>query len=146
MSNLHISASLKAGAARVDITPPAGVPMWGFAKRASPATGSLDPLFARVLVLEAGEKRLALVTLDSGRAFGPAPLAQMCRKKVSAIAEFQEAVEINHGDAQGYYHLAKAYRRAGEAARGIEALEKFSQIKVQRKEEEGWEVLFHIAR
>ncbi|MGO8792253.1 MAG: neutral/alkaline non-lysosomal ceramidase N-terminal domain-containing protein [Terriglobia bacterium] len=60
--------SLKAGAAEVDITPPVGVPLWGYELRES--TGTLDPLYARVLVLEVGDQRLALVTLDLGRTFG----------------------------------------------------------------------------
>ncbi|MBI3665725.1 MAG: neutral/alkaline non-lysosomal ceramidase N-terminal domain-containing protein [Acidobacteria bacterium] len=68
---------LKAGVAKVDITPPPGVPMWGYARRKGTATGTLDPLLARVLVLEAGSKRLALVTLDLGRPFGPASLEQL---------------------------------------------------------------------
>jgi neutral ceramidase len=62
------AAALKAGVAKVDITPPVGVPLWGYELRDS--TGTLDPLYARVLVLEAGDKRLALVTLDLGRTFG----------------------------------------------------------------------------
>jgi hypothetical protein len=61
-------ATLKAGVAKVDITPPAGVPLWGYTLRDS--TGTLDPLYARVLVLEVGDKRLALVALDLGRCFG----------------------------------------------------------------------------
>jgi hypothetical protein len=51
--------------------------MWGFAARVSPATGTLDPLWARVLVLEVGERRLALVALDLGRPFGPGSLARL---------------------------------------------------------------------
>ncbi len=43
-----------------------GVGMYGFTNRKGGATGVLDPLMARVLVLEAGEKRLALVALDLG--------------------------------------------------------------------------------
>jgi neutral ceramidase len=62
-------ATLKAGVVKVDITPPCGVPMWGYELRE--ATGTLDPLYARVLVLEVGENRLALVALDLGRSFGP---------------------------------------------------------------------------
>ncbi len=61
-----VAAGLEAGAARVDITPVPGVGMYGFADRKGGATGVLDPLMARVLVLEAGEKRLALVVLDLG--------------------------------------------------------------------------------
>ena len=64
------AASLRAAAAQVDITPPVGTPMWGYAARNGPATGTLDPLMARVLVLEAGQRRAAIVTLDLGRTFG----------------------------------------------------------------------------
>jgi hypothetical protein len=55
---------LKAGLAKVDITPPPGLPLWGFESRKAPATGTRDPLYARVLVLEAGGTRLALVASD----------------------------------------------------------------------------------
>ena len=64
-------AALKAGAARVDITPPTGLAMYGYGNRKGTSTGVLDPLLARVLVLEAGEKSLALVVLDLGRVFAP---------------------------------------------------------------------------
>lgn len=40
------SAELRAGAARVDITPKTHEPMWGFEDRTDPATGTLDPLYA----------------------------------------------------------------------------------------------------
>jgi neutral ceramidase len=71
------AAGLKAGVAKVDITPPPGVLMWGYFDRKTPATGTLDPLYARVLVLEAGGKSLAWVDLDLGRTFGPAALARI---------------------------------------------------------------------
>ncbi|HKU26785.1 MAG TPA: hypothetical protein VJQ54_15030 [Candidatus Sulfotelmatobacter sp.] len=67
--------ALRAGVAKVEITPPAGIPMWGYSNRKGPARSTLDPLYARVIVLEVGSQRLALVTLDLGRAFGPASLA-----------------------------------------------------------------------
>ena len=72
---------LRAGVARVDITPPAGEQMWGYEDRRLPATGTLDPLMARVLVLDAGTadkpSRLAIVTLDLGRSFGPASIDRL---------------------------------------------------------------------
>jgi len=67
------SNTLQAAAAQVDITPPPGLPMYGYFDRITKhqvSTGTLDPLYARVLVLEAGGKRVALVTLDLGRTFG----------------------------------------------------------------------------
>jgi Neutral/alkaline non-lysosomal ceramidase, N-terminal len=63
-------AELRAGVAKVDITPKTNEPLWGFEDRTDPATGTLDPLYARILVLEAGGKRIAIVTLDLGRTFG----------------------------------------------------------------------------
>jgi hypothetical protein len=68
------STALRAGVAKAEITPPTGVPMWGYSNRKGPATGTLDPLYARVLVLEVGSQRVALVTVDLGRSFGPAAL------------------------------------------------------------------------
>src|SRR5439155_14050598 len=71
-------AMLRAGVAKVDITPPPGLPMYGYFDRIKNnqlATGTLDPLEARALVLEAGDRRAALVTLDLGRTFGAGSLA-----------------------------------------------------------------------
>src|SRR5438067_12023449 len=68
-------AMLRAGDERVEITPSTGVPLWGFSDRKSPATGTLDPLYARVLVLETGGRSLGLVTLDRARPSGPTLLA-----------------------------------------------------------------------
>ena len=60
---------LKAGAAKIDITPPVGYAMWGYgARHDSPSVGVLDPLLARALVLGVGNEKIALVSLDLGRA------------------------------------------------------------------------------
>jgi len=60
---------LEAGAAKIDITPPTGHAMWGYgARHDAPSVGVLDPLHARALVLSAGGRRIALVSLDLGRA------------------------------------------------------------------------------
>src|SRR5262245_43514471 len=58
-----------AGAAKTDITPPIGFPMWGYgARHDMPSAGVLDPLQTRALVLAVGNEKLALVGLDLGRA------------------------------------------------------------------------------
>lgn len=63
------AADFEAGAARTDITPPVGLPLWGFFDRKSnPSIGVRDPLQARALVLAVGADRIALVSLDLGRA------------------------------------------------------------------------------
>ena len=61
------AVELRAGLARVDITPSTLMRLYGYAKRrCGPANGTHDPLFAKVLVLEAGDSRVALVTADLG--------------------------------------------------------------------------------
>lgn len=72
-----LGAELKAGVAKTDITPPVGEHMWGYGGRKAPATGMWDPLYARVLVLETGDQRLAIVELDLGRVFGPASIQKI---------------------------------------------------------------------
>lgn len=58
---------LEAGVARVEITPDAPLPMYGYAQRGSKtAEGKHDPLYAKVLVLASGKDRIAIVTLDLG--------------------------------------------------------------------------------
>lgn len=85
--------SLRAGAARVDITPPPGVDLWGYFDRAGPATGTLDPLFARVLVLDDGRQTIALITLDLGRSFGPPQIAWL-RDKARRQHQVREVMLI----------------------------------------------------
>ena len=81
-------ASFQAGVAKTDITPPPGLPLYGYTDRTQLSTGTLDPLYARVLVLQVGEKRLALVTLDLGRVFGEPSLSRLRERltKTSGIS------------------------------------------------------------
>jgi len=53
-----------AGAAKVDITPPAGVRLGGFAGRYKPSEGIHDNLFARALYLEGQDEAILLITVD----------------------------------------------------------------------------------
>jgi hypothetical protein len=57
-------AGLKAGVARIDITPEKPVTLSGYASRKGLSTGVHDPLSARVLAFEAAGKRLVLVSVD----------------------------------------------------------------------------------
>jgi hypothetical protein len=59
-----IARDLTAGVARVDITPPVGFAMGGYAARQQPSTGVHDPLFATVLVLKTDVTTLAIVSCD----------------------------------------------------------------------------------
>ena len=68
-------SSLRAGAARVDYTPPATAPPQGF-------RGVLDPIFVRTVVLDNGGTRAALVTVDAGAI--PTPLFQRVSSRAQA--------------------------------------------------------------
>jgi neutral ceramidase len=58
----------KVGAWELDITPTEAVPMWGYGDRhASLSEGTLDPLKATTLVIQAGRRKMAIVGLDLGR-------------------------------------------------------------------------------
>lgn len=61
-------AVFKAGAGKRDVTPKEPVPMWGYgARHAELSTGTLDPLHASAVVIQAGDQKLAIVGLDLGR-------------------------------------------------------------------------------
>ena len=62
---------MKIGVAQVDITPPpapdagsAGIELSGYAARAQPSLGVLDPLFVRAIFLEDGDARLLWIAVD----------------------------------------------------------------------------------
>jgi neutral ceramidase len=74
------SPTLKAAVAKIDITPKTHELLWGYEDRVTPATNTRDPLYARILLLEAGNRRLAIVTLDLGRSFGEASLDRLERQ------------------------------------------------------------------
>ncbi len=90
--------ALRAGVARVDITPPLGVDMWGYFDRSGPSNGKLDPLFARVLVLDDGRQSVAVITLDLGRSFGPPQIAWLRDKarRQHAVAEIMLIASHTH--------------------------------------------------
>src|SRR5229473_299720 len=84
------AADFQAGAAKVDITPSTGYAMWGYAARHdAPSDGVLDPLHARALVLAVGDEKIAIVSLDLGRA--------PTRDSTAAIREkIKKAAGIEH--------------------------------------------------
>jgi neutral ceramidase len=74
------AADFRAGVSRVDITPPIGHAMGGYSDRKGNATGTHDPLYATVLVLESGDQSLALVTCDL-RSFVSTRVGDLARQK-----------------------------------------------------------------
>ncbi|HLP74159.1 MAG TPA: neutral/alkaline non-lysosomal ceramidase N-terminal domain-containing protein [Bacteroidales bacterium] len=57
---------LKAGFARIDITPNDSVMLYGYASRKTPSEGVHDPLSARITVFENNGKRLLFISTDLG--------------------------------------------------------------------------------
>ena len=78
------SKAFRVGYAKQDITPQAPMPMWGYGDRHDMLSeGILHPLFAKAIVIAAGEDKVALVGLDLGRG----PTHAMTEKIRAAIAE-----------------------------------------------------------
>src|SRR4051812_46129253 len=83
------AVQLKAAGGSCDITPPVGFAMWGYAARKdAPSIGVIDQLKARALVLEVGAERLAIVSLDLGRA--------PTRSHMTTIRERARAAGVRH--------------------------------------------------
>lgn len=61
MSELFVGIGVR------DITPAAGLPLWGYSDRHGPATGTLDPLMLHAVVFRANGTTAALVSADLGR-------------------------------------------------------------------------------
>lgn len=99
-SAAHADA-IKAGAARVDITPPTGFPMWGYSvRRAEPSVKVRDPLSARAVVLAVGSSKIALVSLDLGRAptrQSTANIRKQLKDAVGIDTIFLVATHTHHG-------------------------------------------------
>jgi len=57
-------AALKGGVAKVDITPNASVWLAGYGSRDKPSDGIADELYAKALVLDDGQNKLAIVSVD----------------------------------------------------------------------------------
>jgi neutral ceramidase len=107
------TAPLQAAVARVDITPPAGLPMYGYMERTAGATGTLDPLYARVLLLASGKSRLAIVTLDLGRTFS---LAGMQRLSALARSEGVAHLFVNASHTHSGPNVLDVYPARGPGA------------------------------
>lgn len=116
-------APFRAGAAEIEITPTKAMPMWGYGDRhALLSRGTRDPLFAKAVVIEAGDSKLAVVGLDLGRSLGEPHLSRI-RTAVGQSAGVQHLLisgsHTHHGpvlelkdapgQGQGQYDDAVAY-------------------------------------
>jgi neutral ceramidase len=80
------SPAFRVGAAASDITPPEGIPMWGYGARHDMlCQGTLDPLKAQAIVIAAGEDKVAIVGTDLGRGPTEAMMA-IIRKELAEKA------------------------------------------------------------
>jgi len=82
----------RSGFAKRDITPPAGLPMWGYGARHDMLSeGALDTLYAKAIVIHAGSQKLAIVGLDLGRGPTTAMIDQI-RSAISAGAGIEHVM------------------------------------------------------
>ena len=135
--------AFRAGYSESDITPPPGLPMWGYgARHAARATGTMDELAARAVVIHAGGSKVAIVGLDLGR--GPTPaMMEKIRRDIKDHAGIEHVMisgsHTHHGpvieliDKQGYgkgtFDEAVAYSEAlpGMLSNVILAADKVAQ-------------------
>lgn len=123
-------STLQVGVARRDITPTEPVPMWGYGDRhASLSEGTLDPLSATALVLQAGKRKLAMVALDLGRSPDEASLQSIRSRIQSKLGIRYSLIAASHshhgpvveltdrnGYGRGRFDAAVAYRNQLEDA------------------------------
>jgi len=94
MTSTSSTGILRAGAAQVDITPPLGTQLAGDIGRHRPAEWIRDPIYARALALELGDRRLCLLSLDCA----PAPRSGYDQVRNTAAERFgleAEAVMVH---------------------------------------------------
>lgn len=91
-------SAFEAGVGVRDITPPAGVPLWGYMDRKFPATGMLDPLQAKAVAFRANGVTVVLLSLDLGRV--PAELVmtriRQRARKAGVDYVFMSATHTHH--------------------------------------------------
>jgi len=95
--------ALKGGTARVDITPPVGCWLSGWASRDRPSEGVSDSLYAKAVVLSSGQTEIAIVAAD------------LIGIPAEIVAEVRKAVEQKTGIAQDNIMISASHTHFGPA-------------------------------
>jgi neutral ceramidase len=100
------ASGLRAGAGRADITPRTGYYMFGWVRSDARAQGQLTRLFARTIVLQRRERKVALVSADMGAI--PNGLVVDAAKRVRSLGYSDRNVIVSashtHSAATGYFN------------------------------------------
>src|SRR3954447_24654674 len=98
------AATLRAGVGRSDVTPPTGFPTMGYVRSDAIARGQHTRLFARAIVLQSGDRKLALVATDLG--FTPGGLVSEVAARLSSRGFSERTIVISashtHSGPAGY--------------------------------------------
>ena len=100
------AAPLRAGAGRADITPQTGYYLMGWVRSDSRGEGQLTRLFARAIVLQRGDRKLALVSVDLAAV--PAGLVADAAQRVAGRGFDESNVIVSashtHSGPAGYFN------------------------------------------